>query len=266
MLAFAGNSLLTRAALRDSGIDAASFTGVRLAAGALTLWLLLRVQSETVRGNWRSGLTLFAYAAAFSYAYLSLDAGAGALLLFGAVQLTMALAGWRQGERLGSMQTLGLLAAMGGLVVLLLPGSTAPPMLGALLMIGSGIAWGFYSLLGRGGSSPLAVTAGNFIYSLPFALVLALAFHAQLEWSAAGILYAVLAGGLTSGIGYAMWYTAIRGLGAFQAASVQLSVPVIAALGGALLLAEPLTLRLMVVSLIVLGGIALMLRPRAARQ
>ncbi len=261
MLAFAGNSLLARAALRDGAMDAGSFTVLRLLFGALALWLLVRAGKRQTRGNWRSALSLFVYAAAFSFAYIGLDAGAGALVLFGAVQITMALAGWRAGERLNAGQTLGLLAAIGGLVWLLLPGASAPPLLPALLMLASGVAWGFYSLLGRGSADPLADTAGNFLLSVPLGVALAagvLAF-AEVRWSVEGLLYALVSGAVTSGLGYALWYRTLRGLGAFQAASVQLSVPVLAALAGAALLAEPLTLRLMVASAVVLGGIALML-------
>lgn len=266
MLAFAGNSLLGRMALRDGAMDAGSFTVLRLLFGALALWLLVRAGQRRPRGSWRSALALFVYAAAFSYAYLGLDAGAGALVLFGAVQLTMALAGWRQGERLGRLQTTGLLAAMGGLVWLLLPGASAPPLAPALLMLVSGVAWGAYSLLGRGSRDPLADTAGNFLLAVPLGLGLAgvLLARGDLRWSEEGLALAFLSGALTSGVGYALWYGALRGLGAFQAASVQLSVPVLAALAGAALLAEPLTPRLVLASVVVLGGIALMLGAKRA--
>lgn len=262
MLAFAGNSLLCRLALKHTAIDAASFTGIRLVAGALVLWLLLRLGRPPLAatGNWRAATALFVYAAAFSYAYLKLDAGSGALLLFGAVQLCMVLVGLLRGERLNLPQALGFVLATGGLVALLLPGASAPPLAGALLMLLAGFAWGVYTLLGREAGPPLAATAGNFLRSLPFALLLALPFASDLRVDVPGLLYALLSGGLTSGVGYAIWYSALAGLGALQAASVQLSVPVIAALGGALLLGESISLRLALVSVTVLGGIALVLR------
>lgn len=264
MLAFAGNSLLCRVALKETTVDAVSFTTIRLASGALMLWLLLRLRREPLAatGNWRAATALFVYAAAFSYAYLQLDAGTGALLLFGAVQLCMVVFGLLRGERLNPQQALGFALATGGLVVLLLPGASAPPLIGGLLMLLSGLAWGAYTLLGRQAGPPLAATAGNFIRALPFAVLLLLPFLGQLSWDLPGLVYALLSGALTSGIGYAIWYSALPGLGALQAASVQLSVPVLAALGGALLLGEHISLRLALVSVAVLGGIALVLRAK----
>ena len=208
---------------------------------------------------------LFVYAAAFSYAYVQLDAGTGALLLFGAVQVTLLLAGLLRGERLGGQALLGFLLALGGLLFLLLPGASAPPLGGALLMLLSGLAWGLYTLLGRGGGEPLAVSAGNFLRALAFAALLLLAFHGQLRLDGAGLAYALLSGALASGLGYAVWYSALPGLTAIQGASVQLSVPVLAALCGALLLGEPLAPRLPPATLAVLGGIALILAPRLPR-
>lgn len=261
MLAFAGNSLLCRLALRDTAIDAASFTGVRLLAGALTLWLLLRLGSGRGRagGSWSGAVALFVYAAGFSFAYLQLDAGVGALLLFGAVQLGMLLYGLWRGERLGPWASLGLLLALAGLVALLLPGANAPAPGSAALMLLAGLAWAVYSLLGRGSADPLAATAGNFLRAVPLALLLGLLLLAQSEPDPQGLAYALLSGALTSGLGYAVWYSALRGLGALQAATVQLSVPILAALAGALLLGEALTLRLSLAGLAVLGGIALVL-------
>ncbi|TBW04085.1 EamA family transporter [Azotobacter chroococcum] len=261
MLAFAGNSLLCRLALRDTGIDAASFTGVRILAGALTLWLLLRLGSGRGRagGSWSGAVALFVYAAGFSFAYLQLDAGVGALLLFGAVQLGMLLYGLWRGERLGPWASLGLLLALAGLVALLLPGANAPAPGSAALMLLAGLAWAVYSLLGRGSADPLAATAGNFLRAVPLALLLGLLLLAQSEPDPQGLAYALLSGALTSGLGYAVWYSALRGLGALQAATVQLSVPILAALAGALLLGEALTLRLSLAGLAVLGGIALVL-------
>ncbi|MBE7376999.1 DMT family transporter [Pseudomonas lopnurensis] len=266
MLAFAGNSILCRIALRDTGIDPASFTGLRLFAGALTLWLLLRIgqAGEPLRGDWFSALALFVYAASFSFAYLSLDAGAGALLLFGAVQLSMLAWGALRGERFSPGQIGGLLLALGGLLVLLLPGSRAPALDGAMLMLLSGVAWGVYSLRGRAASNPLAATAGNFVRAAPLAALLCLALMTQRQWDPAGVIYALLSGALTSGVGYAIWYAAMPGLAAIQAASVQLSVPLLTALAGALLLGEPVTATLIVSGAAILGGIALVLliRPR----
>jgi len=221
LCAFAGNSLLCRAALRDTGIDAASFTGVRIAAGALTLWLLLalrarlhgrRQRPSAVMGDWSSAAALFAYAAAFSYAYLDLAAGTGALLLFGAVQVTMIARGLMLGERFAARQLTGFALALGGLTALLLPGASAPPMKSALLMVSAGIAWGVYSLRGRGAKDPTAVTAGNFLRALPMAAGLSLLMldHARLDL--AGTLYAIASGAITSGLGYAIWYAALPDL------------------------------------------------------
>ncbi|MFT6464726.1 MAG: drug/metabolite transporter (DMT)-like permease [Halopseudomonas sp.] len=259
MLAFAGNSLLCRLALRDTDIDPASFTAIRIVSGALTLLVLLfaRTRSKAMAGNWRSALALFVYAAAFSLAYVHLQAGAGALLLFGAVQLTMTGWGLVRGERLRTVQTLGLILAVAGLLILLLPGADAPPLLGGSLMLVSGLAWGIYSLIGRGAGDPLAATAGNFLRAMPFALLLLVPFFGSLSVDAPGLIYALLSGALTSGVGYALWYSALKGLTAIQGASVQLSVPIIAALAGALLLNESITVRLVLVAVMTLGGIAL---------
>lgn len=264
MLAFAGNSLLCRLALKDTEIDAATFTSLRILSGALTLWLLLRLRpgGGAIAGSWHGALALFVYAAAFSFAYVNLDAGAGALLLFGAVQISMLLWGFYRGERLDLAGSLGLLLAFAGLLILLLPGASAPSLSAALLMLLSGAAWGAYSLLGRGIADPLAATAGNFLRAIPFALVTSAVLLGSLSWDGPGLAYALLSGALTSGVGYAIWYTALRDLKAFQAATVQLSVPIITALAGSLLLSEPLTLRLIISSVAVLGGIALVLGRR----
>ena len=264
MLAFAGNSVLCRLALKHTGIDPATFTSVRLASGALVLWLLVRVRDgRTARaGNWPSALALFAYAAAFSWAYVSLPTAAGALLLFGAVQATMIGYGLWQGERLAARQTLGLLAACAGLIALMLPGLSAPPLSGALLMMAAGVAWGVYSLRGKGGGDAPQTTSGNFQRAALLTLILSALTLPQARLDSAGLVYAVVSGAITSGLGYAVWYTAVRGLPATSAATVQLSVPVIAALGGALFLHEPLTLRLVASSLAILGGVALVILGR----
>lgn len=256
MLAFAGNSLLCRLALQHSSIDPASFTTVRLLSGAMVLWALVRWQGQRPAGDWGSAAALFVYAAGFSYAYLSLSAGTGALLLFGAVQATMLGWGLWRGQRLGRGQTAGLVLAMGGLVALLLPGVTAPPAVGALLMIAAGVAWGMYSLRGRGAGDATAVTAGNFVRAAALVVPLGLAGLPWATFDPAGLLWALCSGAVTSGLGYAVWYTALKGLQPTSSASVQLSVPVLTALGGVAFLSEPVTLRLALCSLAILGGIA----------
>jgi drug/metabolite transporter (DMT)-like permease len=261
MIAFAGNSLLCRAALKHTGIDAASFTTIRLISGALMLWLVVRVRSGTHSGsgNWLSAFALFVYAAGFSFAYVSLPAATGALLLFGAVQATMIVHGIWAGERMQKLQLLGLVLALAGLVGLLLPGLSAPPVIGSLLMLGAGVAWGIYSLRGRGEGDPTRVTAGNFLRAVPIAAALSVIMFDRTSLDSAGFWYAVASGALASGIGYAIWYTALPALKAAKAATVQLSVPVIAALGGIVFLGEPLTLRLVLSSVAILGGIALVI-------
>ena len=268
MIAFAGNSLLCRAAFQHSSIDPASFTSIRLISGALILWLLVSFKGSNSSGGggWWSALALFAYAAGFSFAYVSLSAATGALVLFGAVQTTMIGYGIWSGERLAKLQVVGLLLAVGGLTGLLLPGLSAPPLLGCLFMTGAGVAWGIYSLRGKGAGDPTLVTAGNFLRAVAFAVVLSLVTLNVFSLELAGVGYAVMSGGLASGIGYAIWYSALPGLQATQAASVQLSVPVIAALGGVALLGEPITLRLVLASLAILGGIALVIFERQASK
>ena len=203
MLAFAGNSLLCRAALKHTAIDAASFTSIRLLSGALILWLIVRSRQANASGvgNWRSAFALFAYAGSFSYAYVSLPAATGALLLFGAVQATMIGYGLWTGERLQKLQLLGLVLALTGLVGLLLPGLSAPPLTGALLMIGAGVAWGIYSLRGKSAGDPTRVTAGNFLRTVPMAAVLSLLPWQNTSLDSAGVGYAIASGALASGIG-----------------------------------------------------------------
>ncbi len=272
LVAFAGNSLLCRAALAEPGFDPGLFTLLRLASGALALALIVRPKGRIHRGagSWVAGLSLFSYAALFSWAYLHLTAGTGALLLFGAVQATMNLVAFRQGERPGARGLLGLVSALVGLIVLVAPGLEAPSPVAALSMIGAGIAWGIYSLRGRGSRDPLAETATNFLRAAAVAAAggALVAMGARLglvqgtPWAALSAaprasLYAVLSGALASGAGYAVWYTALPGLAASRAALVQLAVPPLAAIGGILLLGEPPSLRLLGASLLVLGGIAL---------
>jgi len=259
MTAFAGNSLLCRLALKQTSIDAASFTFIRIVSGAIALWLIVSVRQRTGgrAGSWPSALALFAYAAAFSFAYLSLSAGTGALLLFGAVQATMIIWGLRKGERLRTQQCVGLAFALSGLVVLLFPGLSAPPVGGSILMLGAGVAWGVYSLRGKTAGDPASATAGNFLRAVPLAAVLGIIFLPWARLDGAGMGYAVLSGALASGVGYAIWYTALPGLKAASAATVQLSVPVLTAAGGILFLGESITPRFVFASVAVLGGIAL---------
>jgi drug/metabolite transporter (DMT)-like permease len=261
MVAFASNSLLCRLALRQTRIDAASFTLIRLLSGAIALWLIVitRKTARNTAGSWTSALALFTYAAAFSFAYISLSAGTGALLLFGAVQATMILWGLRKGERLNLQQWFGLAIALGGLITLVSPGLSAPPIGGALLMTGAGIAWGIYSLRGKGAGDPTSVTAGNFWRSVVFAAVLNTALLRWINLDLAGVCYAIVSGAIASGIGYVIWYSALPGLKATTAATVQLSVPVLAAIGGILFLSESITSRLVFASLLILGGIGLVI-------
>jgi drug/metabolite transporter (DMT)-like permease len=262
MLAFAANSLLCRAALSAGHADAASFTTLRLAGGALVLGLLARARKSPppgARQAWGSAVMLFAYAIAFSLAYLRVPAGAGALLMFAAVQLTMIAAGLRAGERPRALEWTGLATAIAGLLVLTRPGLTRPDSLGASLMLGAGVAWGLYSLRGRRSTDAVAANAASFARAVPLA-VGASALSAWLgatHLAPAGALLALASGALASGLGYVVWYAALRGLTATRAAIVQLSVPPLAAAGGVLVLGENLSARLLVASLLILGGIAL---------
>jgi drug/metabolite transporter (DMT)-like permease len=266
MFMFAGNSLLCRIALRHTAIDAASFTTIRIVSGALMLALIvgLRRGGQVGRGSWASAVALVAYAAAFSFAYVALPAGAGALILFGAVQATMIGHGILSGERMLKSQLVGLLIALAGLIGLFLPGLSAPPLAGSALMLGAGISWGIYSLRGRGAGDPTRVTAGNFLRAVPIAALISVIAYKHGSLDRPGILAAVASGGVTSGIGYAIWYAALPALKSTNAATVQLSVPVIAAIGGIALLSEPLTARLALSSVAILGGIALVLSAKGA--
>ena len=259
MVAFAANSLLCRIALREMKIDPATFTTVRILSGAFVLWMIVTFRRHRVRGagNWVSAFALFGYAIGFSLAYLDLPAGTGALLLFAAVQTTMIAWGLRLGERLDLQQCIGLLIALTGLIVLLLPGIRTPPVGPSALMLTAGIAWGAYSLRGKQSADAIRDTAGNFVRAAPIALLVSLMGLRWIHVDPSGVLYAVISGAVTSGLGYVIWYTALPHLKATVAASVQLSVPVLAATGGILLLNEPLTLRFLVSSAAVLGGIAL---------
>ena len=265
MIAFAGNSLLCRIALRQTHIDAATFTTVRIVSGAIALWLIVRFRSgaNAASGNWSSALALIAYAACFSLAYISLSAAAGALLLFGAVQVTMIGYGIWSGERLRVLGVTGIVCAFAGLIFLVLPGVTSPSLGGSALMVAAGIAWGVYSLRGKKSvGDPTATTAGNFIRAIPFTLVFSACALPWFSLDMSGVCYAIASGAVTSGVGYAIWYTALPGLQATQAAVVQLSVPIIAAAGGILFLGEQMTIRLLVASIAILGGIALVIAGR----
>lgn len=283
MIAFASNSLLCRAALKQTAIDPATFTFVRILSGAAMLWLIMVLRRSTaavaavsnrgnagahkgtLQGSWPSSIALVVYAAGFSFAYVSLSAGTGALLLFGAVQATMILWGLRKGERLDAMEIAGIAVALIGLVVLVFPGISAPPLLGSAFMIAAGIAWGVYSLRGRMVTDAVGATAGNFLRSVSFAaLISAIAFK-QMRFDSLGLVYAVVSGAITSGLGYIIWYSALAGLRAASAATVQLSVPVLAATGGILLLHEPISLRYAIAAIAVLGGILMVTIEKASR-
>jgi drug/metabolite transporter (DMT)-like permease len=266
MIAFAANPLICRLALGQQLIDAASFTSVRVVSGAVTLALIMLPRwRRHGRGsvNWWSVSMLFMYMVFFSFAYLSLSASTGTLLLFGAVQFTMFIAAMRNGERFTFLSWIGFLLASIGLIYLVSPGITSPDPLGAALMVVAGAAWGGYSLLGRSAADPLESTALNFIYSVPMAIIVTLFFLDDLHYTWIGLILAAASGAIASGLGYAIWYAALRGLSASRAATVQLSVPTIAAFGGIVFLSEPASLRLIVASALTLGGIAVVLAQRS---
>lgn len=259
LVAFAFNSILCRLALGADLIDAAGFTSIRLISGAaalLVISLFFGSKNEAVKqGNWLSAFFLFAYAICFSFAYTRLTTATGALILFGSVQATMIISALIKGERPRVLEWLGLFAALAGLVYLVLPGLAAPPLLSSLLMAFAGIAWGFYTLRGKGSANPLAETTGNFIRSVPMVVLFSLPFLSEFHSSNQGILFAVLSGAVASGIGYAVWYAALKFHTATRAAILQLSVPVLAAIGGVVLLSESITIRLFIAGVLILGGI-----------
>ena len=258
MVAFAANSLLCRIALTHTAIDAASFTTIRLLSGAITLYAIARALrgKRSVGGNWLSALALLGYAAGFSFAYRELSAATGALLLFGAVQCSMIGYGLFAGERLSLKQACSVAIAASGLLWLLLPGASAPEPQAAVLMLAAGACWGIYSLRGKRVVDATWETAGNFVRATPFALALSLAFCGKASLDASGALLAIASGALASGLGYALWYATLPAHSATSAATVQLSVPALAAAAGALLLGEPLSSRTVFASLAILGGIA----------
>ncbi len=259
LLAFAGNSVLCRLALNDDVIDAASFTSIRLFSGVVFLLFLVTISTRKKinlnSGSWTSAFFLFLYAIAFSYAYISLDTGTGALILFGSVQATMIIYGLLKGNRLILVEWAGLLVALSGLFVLLMPGASAPSLTGFALMAISGIAWGFYTLAGKGSNTPLVDTTNNFLRTLPFIALVTLATLDDVQISNKGMLLAILSGAAASGLGYAIWYSALARLTVTQAATFQLSVPIIAAFGGVLFAHEAITIKLTVSSILVLGGV-----------
>lgn len=261
LIAFAFNSILCRLALRTAEIDAASFTGIRLVSGAGTLiaisYFFSKKGKSLQRGNWLSAFFLFAYAICFSFAYIGLTAGTGALILFGFVQLSMIAISLVKGDRPAPLEWTGLLIALCGLVYLVLPGLTSPPLTSSALMACAGISWGVYTLRGKGSSDPLGDTAGNFVRSVPMILLASLPFLSAVHLSNRGVLLAVLSGAVTSGIGYTVWYSVLKHHTSTRAAVLQLAVPVLAACVGVVFLAEEATARLLIAAALILGGIAL---------
>ena len=266
LTAFAANSVLCRLALGREAIDAPSFTIIRLLSGIVILLIIISAnQAKTslpAKGSWLASLMLFVYAITFSFAYITLDTGTGALILFGSVQITMILLSLVSGVRLHLTEWVGMAAAFAGFVYLILPGVTAPSTIGFLLMAIAGIAWGIYTLMGRGSKNPLMDTTYNFIRTIPLVIILVLVSIKTAHYSFEGVLYAALSGGIASGIGYTIWYIALGGLSATQAAVVQLLVPVLAALGGVIFVSEAVTLRLVVSATMILGGIFLVVLGR----
>jgi drug/metabolite transporter (DMT)-like permease len=266
LVAFAANSVLCRLALGERAIDAASFTSIRLLSGALVLmgilWFSRRENRPSTRGSWPASLMLFSYALTFSFAYITLDAATGSLILFSSVQITMILLSMIAGNRLQGFEWLGVAVAFIGFLYLVLPGVTTPSVIGFSLMTVAGISWAIYTLKGRGSVSPLSDTAHNFARTIPLVVVLIALTIQRAQLSPKGVLLATISGGLTSGIGYTVWYLALGGLTATQAAVVQLSVPVIAALGGVIFLAEQISLRLVLSAVLILGGILMVILGR----
>jgi drug/metabolite transporter (DMT)-like permease len=270
MVAFASNSILCRLALGQETIDPASFASIRVLSGATVLLLVAALGRRSLAksgANARSALMLFVYMVFFSFAYATLGAATGALILFGAVQITMITAALRGGERLPPASWFGLGLAVIGLIYLVLPGITAPDPLGAALMTVAGVGWGLYSLLGRGVADPLAATTVNFFYSAPLALVVSLMFRHEANFTSSGLALAAASGVVASGCGYVIWYAALSHLNATRASIVQLSVPIIAAIGAVLLLSEHVTTRLLLAAVATLGGVALVLaQPTTAKR
>ena len=263
LVAFASNSVLNRLALGGNTIDAGSYIGIRIASGAFMLWLL----NGYLKHNFKLKLThnfipafyLVLYGVAFSFAYISLSSGTGAFILFGTVQATMLSTALVNGEKPFWVEWVGLFVALGGLIYLVFPGMSAPDPLGAVLMVIAGVAWGLYSLKGRGVKDPLEATAQNFMLAVPMVFVVNLFAFSTSHLSSEGVLYACLSGALTSGVGYAVWYAALKGLTNMQAALLQLCVPIIAAFGGVIFLSEQITTRLIYAGLFIIGGVVVAL-------
>jgi drug/metabolite transporter (DMT)-like permease len=268
LIAFAANSVLCRLALGESAIDASTFTIVRLLSGAIVLTVILSISklnsnsNSSTKGSWPASIALFIYAITFSFAYVTLDTATGALILFGSVQVTMILMSMFSGNRLHISEWFGMALAFTGFVYLILPGVTTPSVIGFFLMTVSGIAWGIYTLKGRGSKNPIMDTAFNFLRTLPFVIILAIITIKYAHYSSEGILLAVLSGSIASGIGYMIWYTALSGLSVTQAAVLQLLVPVIAAVGGVIFVSESISFRLTVSSAMILGGILMVVLGR----
>ncbi|WP_415887318.1 DMT family transporter [Neptuniibacter sp. QD37_6] len=263
LIAFAGNSVLCRLALGDEAIDAASFTTIRLLSGIVMLLAIFsfmnRGKTNTAKGSWKGAFYLFAYAITFSYGYITLETGIGALVLFGSVQISIILINMFKGNKLHAMEWAGTIVAFAGFVYLIFPSLATPSVVGFGLMTMAGVAWGFYTLAGKGSINPLGDTTFNFLRTLPFVLILVLVTLNDMSLSSEGIWLAILSGALASGIGYAIWYQALGYLSAIQAAVVQLLVPVIAAVGGVVFASEEITLRLVIASVVVLGGIMIVI-------
>ena len=261
LIAFAANSIFCRLALGERSIDASSFTVIRLFSGAVVLLIIMKLFGEKdahgSKGSWSAASMLFIYAATFSFAYLSLDTGTGALILFGAVQLTMITIALISGDRLNLAEWIGVSVAFAGFVFLVLPAVTTPSFIGFVLMTTAGIAWGIYTLMGRQSKSPLSDTTYNFTRTLPLILVMGLFFIQNTSLTHKGVLLAVLSGAVASGIGYTIWYIALGGLSVTLAALAQLLVPIIAALGGVVFVSESLSIRFLLSASMILGGITL---------
>ncbi len=281
LVAFAGNSMLCRLALKTMSIDAGSFTLLRLISGAVALIFLTRLFREgrqdrgrsikySDSGGWLGGFSLFVYAAFFSYAYVSLDTATGALILFGSVQISLIVYGMAKGEKLSLIEGLGFLVSCAGFAYLLLPELTKPSSVGLALMVVSGCAWAVYTVQGQGSKSPLNDTAYNFTRALPFSLLLfilmAFGLLGEVTLSWRGVLLATASGALTSGIGYAVWYSALRSLSTTVAAVSQLAVPVIAAILAIMFVGEAITIRLLLSSVAVLGGISIVIMSKRSNK
>lgn len=264
LLCFAGNSIICRLALRSGAIDPSTFTSVRLFSGAIVLTLIVAFREgiKINAGKWTSALALFVYAAGFSWAYMDLTAATGALILFGSVQLSMILFGQVRGEKMRPLGWIGFIFAIIGLILLFLPGLSRPPLLNALLMIAAGIAWGIYSIMGKQSTNPILTTAGNFVKTIPFILLLSLVSYSKVSFTNYGIILAFLSGAVTSGIGYAIWYSVLPGLTVTNASILQLSVPILGAIGGIVLLSEEVSVRLVASTILVLSGIWLVIKKK----